>query len=342
MRHREDSPPATSPLVAGLRREACSAAGIAVLAAIGLVVCLALVAAARPTAWAAGFGGVAAWVVAAAGTSLSACVALGALAGGYGGAARLSDQGGAGAAEALGLGRWQVFGQLAPVWALLAGLAILAGAELEPRAWAALQGLKGSPAASAAMWGALHSGEVRSVGGGALVLEEGRLRSVSGDGTWRAELGPLSASSTAWGLGGGTIDAGGLGRWTVDSLELRLAADRAQAWTRPPRGPWTLRPGPLLGAVAERGAPRDWLVLHRRLASAPAALLLAALGWSLGWVVGPRARRRPMDALLAAGLVLLVMRGADRAALAGLLPAAVAGWSPLLLTAALLVWVVRR
>ncbi len=342
MRPPNTSLPATSPLVVAVRRHALAAAGTALFGSSAVVACLALVAAARPAAWGAGLLGVGSWVVAAAGTSLSACLAVGAVAGGYLAAARLAEEGGAGAAEALGLGRWQVFTRLAPVWVGLVLLAALAGAELEPRSWVLLQGLKGSRAASSALWTGLQAGDVRAVGGGAVVLRDGQLRSVSPDGTWRAKLGPVGARSTAWELGGGWIESAELGRWSVDSLELRLAVGDAKRWTEPPTGAWTLRPGALLDAVGSRGSARDRLVLHRRLAAPVATGLLAALGWALGWVVGPRLRRRPLEALAAVGLVLLVMRAADRAALAGLLPVALAGWSPVLLTVALLAWLVRR
>lgn len=293
------------------------------LALVALVVTAGL--AARPELQAAGARHVASGLVAGVGTAGSALVAVVAYAGPWTVARRLRTSGGATALATLGWGRVDLLRACLPLACVGVLMALAASSVVEPSAWRAVHQIKGSPVASAAVWGRLQAGEVAVLPeGGAAVLGAGRLRTTAGDGSWSAEFETPAPTDVAWTFGRAALHTGEQGSWTADRLTLHLLEEPARAWRSPPTSPWAAS----LRDLVRRDDRRSRRVLHRRLASVALVLPLIALGLGLGWGAG----RLHLGASVALPLVLFVVtRSLDGSGLAPW----VIGWSPTLLATAL-------
>ncbi len=289
-----------------------------------------------PEAWAAGPRLVLSGLLAVAGTGASALLPLVALAVGHGLSRSLSSRGEAAACESLGASAVQVFASLSPLWFGMVLLSLSVSFGVEPAAWSTIHQVRGSPAAAAAAWSRLESGEARVLGdGGVLHRDEALgLRLSTGDRGWVAELAAPSPrpAAAAWDFGSLILeDRKRGGRWEAEQLRLRMRPEPAARWLAPPSSPASLGLSDL--ALRRQSEPRAALVWHRRLALAAAVPLLALVGWLLGWESGgARARGRELRTALAVGsgvLLFVLARLADGLVLDGRLGGALAGWLPL-------------
>jgi hypothetical protein len=303
---------------------------LSLVGALGAVAVAALAgASARPELWSAGVARVLAGVLAATGTGASACVTLAALLGPLVAARRLVDGGEAAALEALGWGRAALVRAWIPVAVAAALVAAAAGLGVEPAAWRAVHGLKGSPAAAAAAWARLEGGEVAVLpDGGAVVVRDGALRFRGGDGAWSGVGAAIRPAPAGWDFGPTDAIAADGSRWRADALRLRLDGPAAARWQAAPSSPWAASWGALLARSDE---PRARRVLHRRVALVAAVLPLGLLGLCLGW------SRRRRDLLGVAVVPLLVFLAARLADASGL-PPVLAGWSPTAVATLLAIW----
>ena len=285
----------------------------------------------RPEAAAAGPSFVAATLLASVGTSMTA-IALAAPAVAANATRVRWERSGARAGLAqLGVGERDLVRALLPSFAVLG----LAGGALvwlsEPPAWTAIHGLKGSPAATAAVLGRLAADETLSAGAGDLVLaSEGDRVQVWGRAGWTATAASLRPAARGWQIERLEVRSG-TDTWGAGQLRLHLIEP-----PEPPTSPLARGLGDLLGDET----PRARLVLHRRLALPLLAVVLGLMGWLAGGTragIGPAARL----AALILGTVL-ALRGADLAAARGILGAGTAGWLPAAAACVLLLALLRR
>ncbi len=281
-------------------------------------------AAARPELWSAGLGQVARAVAAGVGTGAAASVALAARLGpAIALRTRTSERRGL---AALGWGRGAVVRAWAPVAGAVLALSLVAGLVVEPAAWRAVHGVKGSPAVAAAGWSSLKSGTVRTLAdGGAVVLEGDRLRFTTGRGEWTGRAESPRPASDTWSFSAVEVRSAEQGTWTMDRAALKLVDP--EAWTAPPSSPWAASLSGLRGRTDE---PRARRVLHRRLALIVAVLPLGLVGIGVGW---SRRRRALVFGALLPAAVFLVARWSD-----GALPPVLAGWSPAIVSALAAGW----
>ncbi len=260
--------------------------------------------------------------------------------------ARLASSGEASAWAQLGRGRWATFVSLAPWWLLLVTLAALAAFVAEPAGWLAVHRVRGSPLRSAVAWAELEQGRALVLRDGSALLRDpdtGLLVGVEPDGAWtvRAEGFAPHPEGAGWMLSGVRLSTA-TGNWTASELAVQREGQRADGSWPEPKTPRAAGTRELLrrisgdgGRTAVQGVERDrsLLVLHRRLATPGLTLLLAWLGWCLGWTPAGRRTGRWVQSASIVGLGclwFLLERGLDRATAEGMLPGPVAGWLPVL------------
>ncbi len=288
----------------------------------------------HPEAWSAGVAFVGRTVLAVAGTSAVAAVLGACLVAGFLLRGDLVRSGALDGLAALGWGAADVGRWSAPLLVAAAALALVGGFAIEPAAWTAMHGLKGSPALSAASLARLERGDVVALPDGAVVAVDGALAVRLG--TIEATIGGLAPAEGGWTLNDVRVE-GAESRWSAASVMLRPVA-----LPGPPASPWTrgwsaLRAQAHSGGGAGARAARVW---HRR----HALVVLAPLLGLLGFLVGPMQRRAPGGGARIGALALglfLVLRAADRMGQADLLGPALAGWAPVL-ACAVLALVLRR
>ena len=279
--------------------------------------------ASRPEAWSLGAGlpirGSLAWLGAAA-PVLAPVTVLG---GAFLAARAVARRGEADAWAALGIGPARRWWATAPLWGLLAALALLWTGWVEPAAWAETIRLREAVASAPAHAVALPDGGVALRDGGVV-----RIRT-------SGAVAALHAFDASTATAGPVVVEGPGGTWTARRVELR----RREA--APPRS--TPRLAADLGELLGRASadPRAAALLHRR-ASLPVLLLLFSLsGWGLGSATGTlrRGDRRAAPALT--GLLIVTFAGGRLADGVAWVPPWLLGWTPVLLAAVLLAGGVR-
>ena len=270
-------------------------------------------------AWALGVGRLArlcvAWVATALAPALPAAAGLG----GWLGGATLGARGQLRALALLGLGPSGVLRICAPLalgWLILAFTAAFV---LEPAAWRLLTTSRTAGSTAVVLAGA-GQGHVYPLGdGGALLKEQGSIRGIVGDGTFRFRAGSFDPMEPT--LHDLELDGPG-GQWTAGELRLRPRALRVAAlpaWATPTRT--------ILHRWREgEASPRERMVLSRRVAIGLATPLLFLVMLCLGCAFGGIRSRTWAPGIWAAVLlfgVLVLPRAAARlepSAFAGLLP----------------------
>ncbi len=284
----------------------------------------------RPEATAAGPSFAFATVLTSIGTSMTAVALAGPVVGSFAARVRLERSGARAGLAQLGVGERDLVRALLPALAALSILGAVLVWWVEPPAWTAVHGLKGSPAATAAFMGRLDGGELLTTGSGELaVVAAGDAVQIWSRSGWAASAVALGPDSQGWSIDGlevHSVDS----TWRAKSVRLRLVAEVGRPTSPLTRG---------LMELLRSSSSRDRLVLHRRLSLPVLGVLLGLIAWLVASGpagVGPTARLT--------GVVLgtvLVLRGSDVAVTSGTLHGALAGWLPAVAVAALLLLILR-
>lgn len=317
-----------------------ASAGLVAAASVGL----------RPEAFSVGANRIGWAIIAFLGTVAAGMLPMLAFLSAWLSSRRLGETGQSSLLAQLGLGPLQLWRGLWPLWALLAGIALLLSLGLEAPSWQAVHKLKGSHHAAALGWARLQRGELQALpGGGALVLDQGQLHFASGDGQLQGELGLPSpdqrGNKGGWKLGPASLQLNDGSNWYAEALYLEPTTKALRRYRQAPQSPWATGFMKLASKNCseepERNCQKAKLVLHRRLSWPVLTLLMSMLGWLGAWtsIGGGRRNGAQLSKLLLPPLLLYSgLKLGEHALSSGLLNGAAAAWLtvplllPLLLT----------
>jgi len=197
-----------------------------------------------------------------------------------------------GAWSTLGLGPFQLWTRLAPLWAVCVALGVVFSFVVEPASWSAVGDVRGVPLAAKVSWERLAAGEVLTTAdGGWLRQEAGRgleLRSGDSEVHLRAQAAIPKSTTTTWALEDVTLkmDTGRPGEWTFGLLSLSMEEGAHQRYHARPTSPWALSVSELAAAraLSDRAA-RVWF---RRWLQVLAIPILSLALWLIAFPGGRR------------------------------------------------------